>query len=54
MKQKIIDTDPNLDRSTQIHKMWIKHSASTSVCMYEDLKKEETVQSAVLKYFERQ
>jgi hypothetical protein len=30
---KIMDADPNLDRSMQFAEMWIKHSASTIICM---------------------
>jgi hypothetical protein len=51
VKQNIMDADPNLDRSTQI--LW---DVNKAICvyqlMYEDLKKEKTVQSTLLKYFE--
>jgi hypothetical protein len=48
-----MDADPNLDRSMQI-----RRDVNKALCiyqnMYEDLKKEKTVQSILLKYFERQ
>jgi hypothetical protein len=53
VKQKIMDADPNLDRSMQIPR-----DVNKALCvyrhMYEDLKKEKTVQSMLLKHFERQ
>jgi hypothetical protein len=52
VKQKNMDADPNLKRSMQI-----RRDVDKSLCvyqhMYEDLKKEKTVQSTLLKYFER-
>jgi hypothetical protein len=52
VKQKIMDAVPNLDRSMQI-----RRDTNKALCvyqyMYEDLKKEKTVQSTLLKYFER-
>jgi hypothetical protein len=53
VKQKIMDADPNPDRSMQI-----RRDVDNALCvyqyMYEDLKKEKTVQYTLLKYFERQ
>lgn len=53
IKQKIMDADTNLDQSMQICQ-----DLDKALCiyqhMYEDLKKEKTVQSMLLKYFERQ
>jgi hypothetical protein len=52
VKQKIMDADPNLDRSMQI-----RRDVDNALCvyrhMYEDLKKVKAVQSTLLKYFER-
>jgi hypothetical protein len=52
MKQTVMDADPNLDRSMQIHQ-----DVDKALCVYqqvyEDLKKEKTVQSAI-KYFKKQ
>jgi hypothetical protein len=48
-----MDADLNLDRCMQI-----RQDVDKALCiyqhMYEDLKKEKTVQSTLLKYFERQ
>jgi hypothetical protein len=53
MNNKIMDADPNLNLSMQI--LW---GTDKAFCiyqhMYEDLKKQKTVQSILLKYFERQ
>jgi hypothetical protein len=53
VKQKIMDADPNLERSMQI-----RRDVDKALCvyqhMYEYLKKEKIVQSTLLKYFERQ
>jgi hypothetical protein len=53
VKQSIIDADPDLDQSMQICRD-VDKALCVYQLMYEDLKKEKTVQSAVLKYFERQ
>jgi hypothetical protein len=53
VKRKIMDADPNLNRSMQISR-----DVDKALCVYqhiyEDLKKEKTFQSTLLKYFERQ
>jgi hypothetical protein len=53
VKQKLMDADHNLDRSMQI-----RRDVGKALCVYQhiygDLKKEKTVQSTLLKYFERQ
>jgi hypothetical protein len=51
VKQKITDADPNLDRSKQIRRV-VDKALYVYQQTYEDLKKEETVQSTLLKYFE--
>jgi hypothetical protein len=53
LKQNIMDADRNLDRSMQIRRDVDK---ALCVCqrVYEDSKKEKTVQSTLLKYFGRQ
>jgi hypothetical protein len=53
LKQKIMVADLNFDRSMQFAKMWIKHSAPTSIRMgFKE--REKKIQSALLKHFERQ
>jgi uncharacterized protein YjcR len=53
LEQKMMDAGSNLDRSMQTRRDKVK-----ALCvyqhMYEDLKKEKTVQSTLLKHFERQ
>jgi hypothetical protein len=53
MEQKNVNADRSLDRSMQN-----RRDVDKVLCvyqhMYEDLKKEKTVQSTLLKYFERQ
>jgi hypothetical protein len=53
MKQKFMVGDPNLDRSMQI-----RRNVDKALCVYhhmsEDLKRQGTIQSMLLKYFERQ
>jgi hypothetical protein len=53
LKQKIMNADLNLDRSVKI-----RRDVGKALCvyqhMYEDLKKEKTVQSTLLKYLGRQ
>jgi hypothetical protein len=52
VKQEIMDADHNLNRSMQIRRdVDIAHCVYQHT--YEDLKKEKTVQSTPLKYFER-
>jgi hypothetical protein len=53
MKQTIMDADPNLNRSCKFAEIWGK-ALFVYQHMYEDLKKQKTVQSTPLKYFERQ
>jgi hypothetical protein len=53
VKQRIMDADSNINRSMQI-----RRDENKAFCvyqhMYQDLKKEKTVQSTLLKYFKRQ
>jgi hypothetical protein len=53
MWMKPVDAGPNLDRSMQIRQHMDK-ALYVYQHTYEGLKKEETVQSTLLKYFERQ
>ncbi|XP_036597382.1 tigger transposable element-derived protein 1-like [Trichosurus vulpecula] len=53
VKQKIVDADPNVDRRIQIHQD-VDKALCTYQRMYEDLKKEKTIQSTLLKYFKQE
>jgi hypothetical protein len=52
VKQKIVDADPNAERSMQIHRD-VDSELCVYRCMYEDLKKENAVQSTLLKYISK-
>uniref|UniRef100_A0A5F8GLC9 Tigger transposable element-derived protein 1-like n=1 Tax=Monodelphis domestica TaxID=13616 RepID=A0A5F8GLC9_MONDO len=53
VKQKIMDADPNVDRRIQIHQD-VDKALCTYQRMYEDLKKEKTIESTLLKYFKQE
>ncbi|XP_007498102.2 tigger transposable element-derived protein 1-like [Monodelphis domestica] len=53
VKQKIMDADPNVDRRIQIHQD-VDKALCTYQRMYEDLKKEKTIESTLPKYFKQE
>ncbi|XP_043835158.1 tigger transposable element-derived protein 1-like [Dromiciops gliroides] len=53
VKQKIMDADPDVDRRMQIHQD-VDKALCTYQRMYEDLKKEKTIQSTLLKYIKQE